>query len=188
MTLTGTFTGLSNLTSLDLCCNKITKLEFGTFDELTSLTYLSLSSNQISDFEPGTFNELSSLTGLSLSSNNLTTLSPLIFYGLDSLRYLSLYNNWLTRLSADVFKHLPRPLKLGLYYKYYYDQPKHPELLVCDSELCWLKQEEQRGTITWNHWFGTDFFPKCADGLDWGTWNCDETGDVVVFWILKCFF
>ena len=77
--------------------------------------------------------------------NKMSVLSPGMFYGLDSLQSLSLEDNQLTRLSADVFKHLPRPLKLALHDDRYHS---HPELLVCDSELCWLKKKEQQGTIT----------------------------------------
>ena len=174
----GAFNGLVSLNVLSLKHNRITRIDPETFTGLDSLIKLYLFRNDITDLEDNTFAELKNLETLSLLGNNLTVLCPGMFYGLNSLKYLFLYDNRLTRLSADVFKHLPQPLELALYDRYY--QQKHPELLVCDSELCWLKKEEQQGTITWFSWFGTEVGPKCANGVDWDTWDCDQTGDVLL--------
>ena len=171
----GTFEGLSALTLLYLSTNQISQLKPGIFSGLSSLTTLWLHQNQISELRQGTFNELLSLTELRLNNNNVERISPLIFCGLDSLQKLYLYDNKLTRLSADVFNHLPRPLMLGLYTRY----SGHLELLICDSELCWLKKEEQQGTIKWYAYQGTEYSPRCAYGVDWDTWDCDETGNGV---------
>ena len=84
-----------------------------------------------------------------------------MFYGLNSLKTLYLGGNHLTKLPRDVLSHLPRPLKLGFTYQYF----------ECDIELCWLKQEEQQGTITF-----LSETPRCADGIRWYNWRCYETG------------
>ena len=172
------FKGLGSLTWLSFRSNQLTELELGTFDGLSNLTELHLGFNQISELTPGIFDGLSALSTLRLNYNKLQRLSPLLFCGLNSLCRLSLNENRLTRLSADVFNHLPRPLELALFDAYFYYRSDGPEKYVCDSELCWLKKEEQQGNITWTR-IGSGGPPSiCGNGLDWDTWDCDETGDV----------
>ena len=176
----GAFNGLVSLNVLNLYANNINKIYPGAFTGLDSLDILELGNNDITDLEDNTFADLKNLKELSLFGNDLTILCPGMFCGLNSLKELFLYDNRLTRLSADVFNHLPRPLQLALYVNTTYSQPKHPELLVCDSELCWLKKEEQQGTITWFIWYSVEYPPKCAGGVDLDTWDCNVTGDVLL--------
>ena len=93
-----------------------------------------------------------------------------MFSGLNSLKKLQLYRNNLTTLPADVFKHLPRPLEISLYDSRY-DPVGNP--LQCNADLCWLKKEEMKGTITWLTYSFATFKPRCANGIDWDTWICN---------------
>ena len=70
-----------------------------------------------------------------------------MFYGLVSLIVLQLEGNRLTRLPVDVFKHLPNSFTLGLGNVRRKPQEDNP--LQCNEDLCWLKQKERNGTITW---------------------------------------
>ena len=133
---------------------------------------LEIQSNNLSSIEDNTFLNLNKLEALFLLNNNLKTLSSSVFCGLTSLNALHLELNHLSTLPADVFSHLPRPLILGLTF--------HPNdtlynLLKCDSQLCWLKQEELQGNITWKTWFVVSK-PRCADGTNWDSWTYQDTG------------
>ena len=124
---------------------------------------LDLAINNINLIEDNAFIGLKSLEDLDLHSNKLETLTPGIFCFLDSLRKLNLKKNRLTSLPADVFNHLPRPLRVDVS-----DNP-----LECDAALCWLKQEELNGNITYLNYLGR---PTCAKEVNWFTWFCNETG------------
>ena len=144
---------MNNCTTLSFYLNQISEIEPGGFNGLSNLEYLEIlsnrleiQSNNISSIEDNTFLNLNKLEALFLLNNNLKTLSSRVFCGLTSLNALHLELNHLSTLPADVFSHLPRPLTLGLIF--------HPNdtlynLLKCDSQLCWLKQEELQGNITW---------------------------------------
>ena len=109
-----------------------------------------------------------------MSFNHLVTLNRDTFFGLDSLKELYLSGNNLTRLPADVFNHLPRPFQLTQHYPWAGNTTDNP--VPCDTGLCWLKHEEQQGTITWRH---RVYKPRCANGIDWDTWSCNEAGNVM---------
>ena len=131
--------------------------------------------NQISEIEPGTFTGLDSLTYLRLWGNSISELEARTFCGLESIEELLLDINVLTSLPQDVFIHLPRPLILGLY--------RNP--LQCDAALCWLRQEELNGTITWyREENGYTSKPVCANGVNWDNWSCSQTGDVSLINVL----
>ena len=98
-----------------------------------------------------------------------------MFCGLESLRYMHLGGNRLTALPADLFSDLPRPLELKV------SNPRaslaSQNVLNCDFKLCWLKLEEMKETIKWT---SNDFKPRCADGVEWETWRCEETSDLSI--------
>ena len=121
--------------------------------------------------------------GWSLSSNQFVTLQTTIFSGLRSLDELNLAGNRLTTLLADVFSHLSRPLELTLFdFRIIGEQDN---IFVCDAALCWLKQEEHLGSITWGSvhiGYELYFFkPICSDGRGWDNWICNETGGFATF-------
>jgi hypothetical protein len=71
-----TFSGLSELQSLDLADNKIGALgQRGLFDSLGMLETLSLKNNHISRIADGAFSGLSSLKHLDLSGNHLVNVT-----------------------------------------------------------------------------------------------------------------
>ena len=115
-----------------------------------------------------------------LDNNHLEALTPEMFTGLYSLFHLTLELNRLTRLPADVFSHLQRPLTLGLQDAVFRRTPDNE--LQCDSALCWLKQDELQGNITWyiyGKYPSSQYKPRCAGGIVWDTWTCD--GNVLFF-------
>ena len=129
------------------------------FQGLVSLEYLEIHFNIISFIEDNTFANLMRLKELNLAVNRLESLGPGIFCGLDSLSWLDLRENRLTTLPVDVFNHLPHPLQLKL----------NNNSLQCDAALCWLRQEELNGTITWYPFGGR---PICANEVSWEKWRC----------------
>ena len=170
----GSFNGLSNLEQLDLCNNKLIILKADMFQGLVALESLNLCHNGIFLIDDNTFAHMKKLQSLSLHHNDLTTLSPGTFSGLESLETLNLEGNHLTSLPGDLFNDQPRPLRLNLYNNYI----NHNNILQCDSQLCWLKQEELNGTIIWpgdSYIYG----PRCANLIPWDLWRCDlEMGNI----------
>ena len=162
----GSFSKMNNLDTLYLNSNSLTTLKAGTFQGLLSARTLILENNTIKLIKEDAFISLKTIEKLDLSRNLLEILNPVTFCGLDSLRRLSLKRNRLTTLSADVFNHLPRPLSLDL----------TGNQLECNATLCWLKQEELDGTITWNDDV-YNFLPKCANEENWHTWYCSKTSN-----------
>ena len=176
----GAFNGLSKLKDLRLSSNRLSKLSIGTFQGLVTVEELWVNYNRINTIEDNTFANLKKLRIIWLDNNHLDTLTPGMFAGLDSLEHLTLELNSLTKLPADVFSHLPRPLTLGLQDAVFHRTPDNE--LQCDAELCWLKQEELQGNITWYIYCkypSYPYKPRCADGIVWDTWICD--GNVPFF-------
>ena len=131
-----------------------------------ALEYLELQFNIITFIEDNTFANLMRLNELNLAVNRLESLTPGIILWLRFSRVAEFWQkNRLTTLPADVFNHLPRPLELDISF--------NP--MQCDAALCWLKQEELNGTITWNP-FGRR--PTCANEVSWETWSCSQTGNI----------
>ena len=176
----GSFNGLTSLTHLYLSWNdRLNVLRAGMFHGLIAIHALSVNHNRMHTIEDGTFANLKALEFLFMERNDLDTLRPGIFFGLVSLKTLYLDRNHLTTLSADVFHHLSRPLKLTLYNNVLHLTTDNP--LKCDVHLCWLRQEELQGNITWSYYGSSrerPFKPRCTDGIDWETWTCREKGDV----------
>ena len=140
-----------------------------------ALEYLGLYGNNISSIEDNTFVDLKRLKFLDLGSNHLESLSPGTFCGLESIKELRLGDNRLPSLPQDAFIHLPRPLELDLYGNQH----------ECDTALCWLRQEELNGTITWYRDFGYTGKPVCVNGVNWDTWSCNQTGDMSLINVLS---
>ena len=177
----GIFNGLSKLETLDLQYNQLTALRADTFQGLVNVTTIDLNSNSISSIQYNAFTNLKKLTTIKLERNALETLSAGTFSSLEFLRSLDLRGNRLTRLTADVFNRqffsTNRRLTLAL-GEPSYDQPVDIPL-KCDAELCWLKKEEEKRTITWLSAARYAIYkPRCADGIDWTDWDCSEIGNV----------
>ena len=170
----GGFNGLRNLTDLRLSSNRLTKLNTGTFQGLVVVEELWINCNRINTIEDKTFANLKKLRIIWLDNNHLKVLTPEMFFGLESLFHLTLELNRLTRLPADVFSHLQRPLTLGLQDAVFRRTPNNQ--LLCDLRLCWLKEEELRGNITWyiyGKYPSSAYKPRCAGGIVWDNWTCD---------------
>ena len=161
------FIGLNNLETLQLAFNRLTLIKASMFRGLSHLQTLLLYNNRISRLEDEAFKELTHLEYLALSGNSLT-LGPKSFKGLSKLKRLYLNDNKLKTLNPELFADLPRPLELFISYP----NPTAENLWQCNT-LCWLKQEEKVGTITW--WFheGVIYKPQCLEG-DWDSVECSE--------------
>ena len=83
----------SNLSSLFITSNLITRLDINTFNNLDSLINLSLGGNRIETIETGAFNGLTKLKYLDLSCNFLTFITADMFTPLTTLETLSLKSN-----------------------------------------------------------------------------------------------
>ena len=173
---TGTFRDMKHLDTLSLEYNQLAVISPGMFHGLWSLRVLTLFENKISVIGSKTFYGLNSLEVLGLEGNLLSKLRPGMFIGLTSLRSMSFQRNQLKNLSPKIFAEFPRPLSLAV------SDPatkvvslKNP--LQCNSRLCWLRQEELRGTITWRQWEIYIFKPECSNGIVWDTWNCTGQGN-----------
>ncbi len=184
----GTFDSTGNLEQLHLSSNKLSFARLNGADVwrgLSSLKYLGLSSNKMFYIEKGAFASLNTLEQLDLNLNKLRSVDGL-FDGLYRLKYLFLYyneidhiedgifdslyslttvtlgSNKLTTVRWDLFKNAKRPIELDL----------NPMENKWDcSSLCWLKQEEQHGTVTWSYRGA----PSC-ESLDWASFACGNPG------------
>ena len=172
----GSFSGLGNIVNISLETNRLTALKAGMFNKLGALVLLSLASNYINATEDKTFSNLNKLETLYLPNNSLEVLRSGMFSGLDSLNLLNLAGNPIKILPADVFKHLPRPLTIVITEQD--DNESSSNLPIqCNSDLCWLHQEELQGNITWY-----PAAPVCADGKVWGNWSCNKTGNPLILY------
>ena len=171
----GAFTGLTALEFLDLDYNKISRIEPGAFSGLTALRELHLDNNVISEIQAGLFTGLTALDRLHLHLNDIRHIEPGAFSGLTTLTYLRLHHNALTTLPWTIFSSVGNSGNIH-----------HPSLelalsgnpLHCDTSLCWIKQGEQYGWITW--WWGSIYDPECSNYADtnWPdvTLNCTNQG------------
>ena len=164
----GMWEGLSSLTKLYLYSNQISTIPMGAFNTLSSLTWLSLSRNQISTIPVGAFNTLSSLTVLDLGGNQISTIPVGAFNTLTSLEVLWLDNNELVTLEEGLFN---TPLRTSLTLTLDHNP------LQCNERMCWIKEAERVGHITWYTWSGGDGRPQCKNqpGIRWDniTLNCE---------------
>ena len=170
------FNGLRNLKELNLQGNRILRVRTNMFSHLEQCEELNLYDNKVATVEPKAFIGLDNLKVLWLSVNQITELGDDVFIGLGCLQQLYLDRNKLITVNTNTFSHLPRPLQFVLTY---------PELegnnpLICDSRMCWLKQEENDGTITWYR-DPRHYKPECANSLVWATWYCSGIGWYQIF-------
>ena len=142
--------------------------------------------NPIIKIEDDAFVNLSNLEVLSLRKNELVVLCKRAFRGLNSLRTLLLEGNHLTTLPEDVFSHLPRPIQLGVSDIVHrpLDYRRWDNPMECGPELCWLKEEEIQGTITWfatYSWYHHRPMCKRRGYATWRQFSCDEPGNLLLF-------
>ena len=156
------FKELINLKTLDVDHNGLNEHDIvhGMFTGLESLQQLFINHNEIQTIQAGAFLGLNQLKNLELGFNGLDKLRAETFAGLNALERLSLVGNGLTTLDYINFAGIPRPLELLVSH--------NP--LRCNSDLCWLKYEEQKRTITW----AGGISPNCDGDRAWieVTWNC----------------
>ena len=163
----GCFVGLENVYDFYMKGNNIKVLQADVFSGLEALQILNLQMNKIEIIEDGAFAGLERLETLLLSQNNLAELRSLMFTGLRSLQTLSLEGNRLTTVPVYAFSLLYHPLTLTLSTTREPAAYRNP--LECDTNLCWLKQEQADETIN----FG-DHKPICVNVGNWDTWTCSH--------------
>ena len=158
------FNGLSNLETLWLDSNNLAELRYDMFLRLDKLRRIALNMNNISSVNGGVFTGLLNLKILDLDDNSIAELRSDSFRGIDTLTQIWLFNNKLSTFESSVFTGLPRPLQLTL--------GRNPDL-QCDTRLCWLKEGEKEGWITWISFQNRPLEPECSDGTQWKNLNLD---------------
>ncbi len=153
---------------VDLNHNEITTVPVGVFSHLRQCVTLVLSYNKISIIRPGMFTGLYNLQHLSLHGNLIRIVEMGAFDSLYFLSEISLYYNRLRTMSPHLLTNLPRPIKLDMRIPSGQTNQWH-----CSS-LCWLKHEEQHGTVVWRD---VESDPRCADGSQWKTMECGDPGE-----------
>ena len=156
----GASQGLESLKLLTLHDNRVVTVEAGVFRKLTRCTEIKLDSNRLCQIKEGMFDGLTALEELSLTMNRISYIEPGSFKSLMQLKKLYLYSNELTTMEQNVFNlpHHPAEVTLLLFH--------NP--LKCNRSMCWMKQGEHEGWITWYYDFGM-FAPECANypGVLW---------------------
>ncbi len=169
----GTFSDLSECKQLYIPRNKITSLAAGVFRGLSKCTKFDIGVNDISYIDKEAFAGLWGLRELYLHDNELTSIDRDLFAPLWSMWRMRLSNNILTTLPAYIFENKPRPFSLDIHGE---DRNQWD----CSS-LCWLKHEEQHGTITF-----IKSKPVCAGDGDWDSLDCGDKGDYLHFILNNC--
>ena len=188
--------GISSIDTLDLDDNKLTEIRQDMWgDGLSSLDGLYLSNNKITFIHPGAFAPLSSLRSLYLGGNLLTEIHCNMWMGMNILRHLAIGNNKLVhiankglpKLAAESSLYLENnnlsTLSLGIFnpsigghHPQRLDLSIEQNPLHCDHRLCWLKEGEQEGWITYESMLP----PDCANypGVDWEEvdLHCEDGG------------
>ena len=133
--------------------NFIMDIPLGIFSHLKQCFDLELDTNKLTFLQSGTFDGLKSLKRLNLGHNEITHIEPGSFKNLQ-LTELNLDNNRLTNPMGkqDLINSQSLILILTL--------GNNP--LRCDSKMCWIKQAERDGWITWH----------TMDG--WGKPDCEN--------------
>ena len=180
----GTFTGLQNLESLNLASNYIEHVSVGSLTTLGNLTILELNVNRLNYISGDMWTGLGSLSQLNLQKNrHLHTILPGGFSNLRSLQLLHLQSNAIQTLSRNIFYssthpewHPPR-LRMSL--------DGNP--LQCNASLCWIKEAEAQGWITWYLDRANPLSPNCANfpSTPWGDVFLDCHGEGNQFFLIK---
>ena len=203
----GAMIGLNNLRRLDLSYNRLRSLNESMWDGLQSLVGLYLYDNFIEAISSGCFRTLTHLETLSLNGNKLTEVRGDMWRGLNSLDALDLGGNPLQTILPGGFGNLPNIGRVSLYKTGlrsldknifnpddFPDSDGHPRKvklvlngnsLQCDEKLCWLKQAEEDGWITWfvAHYVGKPYkgihSPECGNypGSLWEDVSLDCPGE-----------
>ena len=158
------FDGLPALLKLYLNINGLTEVKKYMVQDLRNLEFLSLNVNILKSVEDGCFATLFNLRQLHLGNNDLTELRTAMFHGLRNIKVINLDGNKLKSIDSNTFSDLQRPLELAMDYNPF----------VCDSRLCWLKEEEKINNITWLVWNNHVYKPSCSGAVSWDTWQCSE--------------
>lgn len=96
----------TNLKELTIVNNKLLHLEPGMFSGLENLTYLNLAGNSIAELRNNPFIALKRLIHLELSRNDLRHLPTGVFKDIKNLKYLTLHSNKLTSVHRNDFEGL----------------------------------------------------------------------------------
>ena len=159
------FNGLKFLKELYLENNRIIDIDSGSYLNLTQYNTLSLWGNKLTHLKQGMFTGLLSLSFLSLQQNEITCAETGSFAQLPRLTNLYLCNNSLTTLQQDICR-IPTRSNISVHLG------GNP--LVCNSDLCWLKQAEKKWRTMENRIHEK---PSC-NGIPWDNvvMNCNVIG------------
>ena len=106
------FSGLTELETLDLSCNHLKQLSMGLFSScslsLSKLNILNVSHNKITHVSPHQICNTTRLKTLDLSWNHIKFISHNMFTGLDSLVHLILRVNYIKIISPIAFSPMPQ--------------------------------------------------------------------------------
>ncbi len=149
---------------VDLQDNIIASLPDRIFYHLSWCQILHLDHNQILLVHKQSFMGLSRLEKLYLHDNPMSSVAVHSFDFLYFLKHLWLHNTQLKTMSPNLFTNLPRPLSLTL---------SSPLYQLSCSSMCWLKHEEQHGTVEWGF---QGLPPFCTEGKDWNSYQCGNPG------------
>ena len=156
----GTFAELNAVTELGLQGHNLTAITTGTFKGLYALSNLRLQENRVSSIDDRSFWDSSNLRSLWLEDNQLSELRYELFEGLYALHQIWLSGNPLHTVRSTVFTDQPRPLQLAL---------GGGIPLQCDRRLCWLKQQEENGLVTYR-------LPANKPNCKWSLLDCSPKG------------
>ena len=159
--------------------NYITDIPLGIFSHLKQCFDLELDTNKFTVLKSGMLEGLTSLKRLNLGHNQISHIEPGSFRSLQ-LTELYLDNNRLIKpmQEKDLIgsQSLTLILTLG----------NNP--LQCDSKMCWIKQAELDGWITWHTTDGWGK-PDCENyaNVEWDdvNLNCTETGSLIEFFQIE---
>lgn len=100
------FQDLTNLETLYLSRNKLTRIDENIFKGLSNLYLLIVNNNEINEIDEFAFSDLSNLGRLDLSHNMIEQLGSNVFRNLTKLQFLTLHNNQLFSIDSKTFKYV----------------------------------------------------------------------------------
>ena len=160
-----------------------------------------VNNNYITDIPLGIFSNLTECFDLELDTNKLTILKSGMFEGLMSLRRLNLGHNVITNIEAGSFEKLALDelyldhnslttpmVEQDLSNSFSLILTLGKNLFHCDNEMCWIKEAERDGRITW---FTEDGYgkPECQNypDVEWDEviLDCFDSGEVLA--VIECY-